>query len=739
MYHQKTTYYIYDILAGVCCAIMSGILALSLWSYHPSDQSCLFVSSYACDSHNILGAVGSYIAGYALFLYEASAWILVAIGLYISYMLVRRSHKHYLMLCARAALSVILMLSVSIISAVHKLSGYDHLAPGGAWGQYAIYELYRLCDPFIAHIFVYMIFMISVTLLCPYLVYMCVYALYTSVYYLWSMVHIKKWTLFIHAHCVNIVHAFVQLCKRIFTEEYYINDDLLVEDVLKDPFWKQLNQSHAQSVNTDKVDYYRMDKEHLEPDKPEKTSSESSYSTPRISASAVGSDHARMVTEADKKDAFMLESTLDIFGIKGSVVHIFKGPVITLFQYKPEKGVKVSSVLARQDDLKLALKALSLRIIAPIPGTHFIGFEVAHTSRQDVLFNDLIDHESYESFEKDSKLPLVVGVDTKGSPVYIDLKKQPHMLIAGSTGSGKSVGLNALIMSILCTQKPDNVKMILIDPKRLEFVQYQDVAHLLTPVVTEPAQAVKILKWAVSEMESRYKQMALAEVKNIDEYHARYSMSDMPYIVVMIDELADLMMTGSKDIEMLIARLAQMARAAGIHLIVATQRPSVDVITGLIKVNFLSRISFKVTSKIDSRTILDTQGAEQLLGKGDMLFLNPQGSIERVHGCYVSEKDITHVVSYIKKQKTVEYHSLDISSDCQTEPFDQSVDDLYNDIITYIKDKKEISISSIQRVFKIGYNRSARIVEHLEMDGYVLPPDGGKMRKVSQRSSYIEK
>lgn len=428
-----------------------------------------------------------------------------------------------------------------------------------------------------------------------------------------------------------------------------------------------------------------------------------------------------------EQQARALEHKLERFGIEGKVVAITHGPVVTLFEYQPSIDTKISTILAREDDLALALQALSLRIIAPIPGRSVIGFEVAHSKRRAVLFSELIRSDHFVHFK--GALPLILGKDTLGDNVVIDLASMPHLLVAGSTGSGKSVGLHAMFMSLLCSKTPQEMRCILIDPKRLEFSSYTDIAHLLFPIITDPARALTGLRWAVKAMEDRYTLMAAKGVRNISEYNAHVQGQNevpLPFIVIIIDELADLMMTAGKDIEHLIARLAQMARAAGIHMITATQRPSVDVITGLIKVNFPSRIAFKVTSKVDSRTIIDMIGAEKLLGKGDMLFLDTKGALSRIHGAYVTEEEIIAVVKHVKSQQTVEYVPL-ASTPSQQEECD---DELYEEVLSFVSQKSEISISLLQRAFRIGYNRSARLIDQLESQGYIMSNDGAKMRKV---------
>ena len=439
-----------------------------------------------------------------------------------------------------------------------------------------------------------------------------------------------------------------------------------------------------------------------------------------------------------EEQSVILEEKLAIFGVKGKVVRVHPGPVITLFEYRPDNNIKLSKILGLEDDLAMALQALNIRILAPIPGKDVVGFEVANKDRKPVLLSDLFHSSAWTHFK--GNLPLILGENTQGDHLVLDLASMPHLLIAGSTGSGKSVALNCMLISLLCAKNPDEVKLIIIDPKQLEFSGYEDIAHLLFPIVTDSKKAVPVLKWLVSTMEDRYELMSAHGVKNIFEYQSlaknRDDLDDMPFIVLIIDELADLMMTTGKDIEDLIARIAQMSRAAGIHMIVATQRPSVDVITGLIKVNFPNRISFKVTSKVDSRTILDVVGAERLLGKGDMLFIDSKDpEIKRAHGAYVSNHEVNFLVNHIKSQKKVEY--LDISEFLTSDKSNALLDsdqDLYREVIDMLEDHDEVSISMIQRKFRIGYNRSARIMETLEADGLILPSDGSKMRRVVKDS-----
>ena len=431
--------------------------------------------------------------------------------------------------------------------------------------------------------------------------------------------------------------------------------------------------------------------------------------------------------------SLVLEEKLEQFGIKGKVTDIHRGPVVTLFEYKPESNIKLSKIIALEDDLAMALRAMSIRILAPIPGKSVVGFEVANKEREVVLLSSIVNSATMK--RSTHTLPLILGENTLGDYIVEDLAKMPHLLVAGSTGSGKSVALNAMLVTMLCKLTPDEMKLIIIDPKRLEFKTYEDVPHLLFPIVTDTRKALPILQWVVHEMETRYEMMAEHGVRNIFEYQElqkRQKLNPLPFIVLIIDELADLMMVAGKEIEGSLTRIAQMARAAGIHMIVATQRPSVDVITGVIKVNFPNRISFKVTSKVDSRTILDEVGAERLLGKGDMLFLNAQrAQVERVHGAYLSDTEIEKVVQNIKEQRAVEY--LDITEFLLKNKqggLSDADDALYDDVVGFLEEIDEISISMLQRKFKIGYNRSARIIETLESRGLIMPAQGGKTRRV---------
>ena len=451
----------------------------------------------------------------------------------------------------------------------------------------------------------------------------------------------------------------------------------------------------------------------------------------------------------------ILESKLGDFGVQGNVYTVKPGPVITTFEYKPAPGIKISKVTNLADDLALALRALSLRIIAPIPGKAAIGIEVPNEKREMVHFRELVVSEAFRKM--DSPLSVCLGKDIVGNPVAVPMEKMPHLLIAGATGAGKSVGLNVMITSLLFKSPPDAVKLIMIDPKRIELSVYDGIPHLITPVVTDMKKATAALFWAVKEMERRYELLAEYKCRNITQYNDKAKKlaaeavakpteeivvpDRLPYIVIIIDELADLMMVASKDVEVALTRLAQMARAAGLHLVLATQRPSVDVLTGIIKANFPTRIAYQVSSKIDSRTILDTGGAEQLLGNGDMLYLPPgTAKLQRLHGAYLSDDELSRVIQFLKDQGEPDY----ITSITETPAGGDSAtssggdedgyDDRYDDAVELVTRSGQASISMVQRHLRIGYNRAARIIEKMEMEGVIGPADGARPREVLARS-----
>ena len=470
-------------------------------------------------------------------------------------------------------------------------------------------------------------------------------------------------------------------------------------------------------------------------------------------------DRQTLSDDAIQENARALESVLSDFGVRGEIINAHPGPVVTLYELEPAPGIKSSRVIGLSDDIARSMSKISARV-AVVQGRNAIGIELPNPKREKVLLRELLSASEYTDTQ--ARLPLCLGKTIGGEPVIVDLARMPHLLIAGTTGSGKSVAINTMILSLMYRLTPDDCRLIMIDPKMLELSVYDGIPHLLTPVVTDPKKAVVALKWAVREMEERYRKMSKLGVRNIDGYNARVAEANksgdklsrtvhtgydkesgdaiyekeeldldlIPYIVVIVDEMADLMMVAGKDIEGAVQRLAQMARAAGIHVILATQRPSVDVITGTIKANFPTRISFQVTSKIDSRTILGEQGAEQLLGQGDMLYMAGGGRISRVHGPFCSDEEVEKIVRHLKSQGTPQYlesvtvsDELEEGEDGDASVFDNSemgkTNDLYSQAVAIVMRDRKASTSYIQRRLQIGYNRAASLMEKMELEGIV--------------------
>lgn len=482
-----------------------------------------------------------------------------------------------------------------------------------------------------------------------------------------------------------------------------------------------------------------------------------------------GNADERLDPQSLQRNAMMLQQVLEDFSIQGEIVKIHPGPVVTLYELEPAPGTKSSRVIGLADDIARSMSAVSVRA-AVVPGRNVIGIEIPNKKRAVVYMRDVLESKAYQ--DTSCKLPLVLGKDIGGQPIIADLAKMPHLLVAGTTGSGKSVAVNTMLLSLLYKLPPEKCRFIMIDPKMLELSVYNDIPHLLSPVVTEPGKAVVALKWAVHEMEERYRAMSKVGVRNIDGYNARIreardkgetlsrkvqtgfdpdsgkpvyeeqpiELVELPYIVIIVDEFADLMLVAGKDVENAIQRLAQMARAAGLHIIMATQRPSVDVITGVIKANFPTRISFQVTSKIDSRTILGEGGAEQLLGMGDMLYMAGGGQIKRVHGPFVADGEVQDVVEHLKLQGEPDYlETVTSGGDSEgtslfdgfgAEGGDSSVDDLYDEAVAIIAREGKASTSFIQRHLQIGYNRAARIIEEMERQGVVSSATATGKREV---------
>lgn len=740
-------------LIGLFLATSALFLGACLISYHPHDSSLFYYSSISRPIQNFGGVIGAHFAAIFMYLFGASSLLIVfllSFGAYVACK--RRKIKDE---WDRLGAGIILILVSTCLCHMYRIDFLSVSYPGGLLGGLLYKQLTLLLGRWTI-IALHGALLICLILLSRFSFMDVIMYVYRSIRlvmnrkvlipaYLW----VNKMVMYAARPFITFIGFTKKLIDGSVVEDYRAVDfEQILRETAKgiepNPFSaSDITLSNVAKTPTPKAVIVKVQEPVIEKSKEvdsidsSSKSCKKSFTVPSLSLFHVvehESQSAKITKELEVR-AKILEEKLACFGIIGSVTAIKRGPVVTLFEYQPAIDTKVSKIVALEDDLAMALQALSIRIIAPIPGRSVVGFEVANTHRKSVHLSHVICSSSYKDFT--GVLPLILGEDTIGNNVIVDLASMPHFLIAGSTGSGKSVALNAMLMSLLCKNTPDQMRLVLIDPKRLEFAAYADIAHLLFPIITDAKRATLALRWVVQHMEERYTIMASCGARNVFDYNNLVGKHEkvvqrMPFIVVIIDELADLMMTASKEIEDLITRITQMARAAGIHLMVATQRPSVDVITGLIKVNFPSRISFRVTSKVDSRTILDCGGADKLLGRGDMLFLDAQGgSLRRVHGAYVSDKEIASVVAHIRTQQLPCY--LDLNEEVVANAnvgMDDGDDAIYHDVLAFIKEIDEVSISLVQRRFRIGFNRSARIIERLESQGLIMSTDGGKTRKV---------
>jgi S-DNA-T family DNA segregation ATPase FtsK/SpoIIIE len=708
-------------IRGIIFLLLAVILGGSLLSYHPADSLFWNVTGPVGESHNLFGTVGVHLAGTIFFLLGFSSFWLVIILVIMAILSFRASLLSSSIKGIFASLSLLISFSgiLSLQLADKIVLKGENIEGGGQVGLLVADLAESLLNYFGAYVLLFAIFLISVMVV-------------TQFSLGWLFSKFGLWSLSVLRRIGDQVTKRKERSKRArktLTARKRIKPRPKVTIVKKTPE-KAKKAEQEQFAFMHVAGEFQLPSLDLLSDPPEKADT-------------------HIQRESLEMNARRLEKKLADFGVQGDVVEILPGPVITMYEFKPAPGIKISKVAGLSDDLALALRAPSIRIVAPIPGKAAIGIEIPNNRREMVFLKEVLSSPSY----RDSKLelPIALGKDITGEPVIADLVKMPHLLVAGATGAGKSVSINTMIQSLLFKVSPDMVQFLIIDPKRIELSVYQDIPHLLHPVMTEPKEATKALRWAVTEMERRYMLLSDRGVRNINTYNRKIlkeqksgtaideqgEKKTLPFIILVIDELADLMMVSSRDVEESITRLAQMARAAGIHLIIATQRPSVDVLTGIIKANFPTRISFQVSSKVDSRTILDTIGAEHLLGEGDMLFMPPGvGRITRIHGAFVSEEEIKSVTDFLRNQKRPEYDSSilsEIARDEESEEGEIELDEKYEQAVEVVLQSGQASISMLQRKMRVGYNRAARMIEVMERQGIVGPSDGVRPRDVYGR------
>jgi S-DNA-T family DNA segregation ATPase FtsK/SpoIIIE len=743
------------LLAGLALFSITIFIGLALSSYNADDPS--FNRAVDAEAQNVVGNLGAFISDPILQLFGlSSVWLVLVPFLWSMSLITLRRMK-------MMSLSVFSWV-VSIISTSYLLS---YITPPEGWpfismGGFTGYTINRLvANNFIGYEYIpiavaSLLLIINIVLAANVNLKQCVYmgrSIWNSTVILFRVFKLS----------FLMVFYVVNKAINLFSKKPVVTD----EDNLK-----ELLPKHK----TADIDRIKKEIKKIKSTKQTKVHAKIGVKTAYVEADDFilpELDYLSLPSEKQKKSitsesqlkqqANLLKKVLEDFGVTGDIVNIHPGPVVTLYELEPSAGTKSSRVIGLADDIARSMSAISARI-AVIPGRNAIGIELPNPQRDIVLLRELLETNDYN--DSSIKLPIVLGKDIGGRGVVVDLAKMPHLLVAGTTGSGKSVAINTMILSLLYKLSPEQCKFIMIDPKMLELSVYEGIPHLLAPVVTEPGKAVTALKWVVKEMENRYRMMSNLGVRNIAGYNKRIEeaiannetiertvqtgfnpetgkpifekvpldIKPLPFIVVIVDEMADLMLVAGKDIETSIQRLAQMARAAGIHIIMATQRPSVDVITGVIKANFPTRISFQVTSRIDSRTILGEHGAEQLLGMGDMLYMAGGSKIVRVHGPFVDDKEVEKVVDHLKMQAVPDYIANITESDEEDDTFAAASggedDDLYNQAIKIIMQEGKVSTSYIQRCLRIGYNRAAIIVERMEKEGIVSKPNHAGKREI---------
>lgn len=705
-------------IRGIILLLLSLILGGSLLSFDPADKLFWNITGSVGNAGNLFGTVGSHLSGAITGLIGISSFWLVIILLAMSFLSFKG--RPFISPVITVIASVILIVSFSTLLSLQlpdKIAfRAGFIEAGGLVGIHLAGLTKGFLNCFGANVLVFTIFLISLMIV-------------TRLSLGWIITNMANWLM-----------AFFRRIRDINTK-------------------RKERKKRAQKTHVARHKIKSKPKVTIvkTPPKPEKKPEQEAFSFMNVEGEfrlpsvdllndPPEGENSAVHKESLEMNARRLEKKLLDFGVQGEVMEILPGPVITMYEFKPAAGVKISKVAGLADDLALTLRAQSIRIVAPIPGKAAIGIEIPNNKRETVYLKEVISSDDYRATK--SKLPIALGKDIVGTPVIADLSKMPHLLVAGATGAGKSVSINTMIQSLLFKVSPDIVKFLMIDPKRIELSIYHDIPQLLHPVVTQPKDATKALRWAVQEMERRYMLLSDRGVRNIDSYNRKVlketgstgtedKSATLPYIIIIIDELADLMMASSREVEEGITRLAQMARAAGIHLIIATQRPSVDILTGIIKANFPTRISFQVSSKVDSRTILDTSGAEHLLGDGDMLFMPPGVSrITRIHGAYVSEEEIKQVCDFLRNQKKPVYDETILSEmekDEQEAEEDAELDEKYDLAVEVVFKTGQASISMLQRKLRVGYNRAARMIEAMERQGIVGPSDGVRPREVIRR------
>ncbi|MFH1412363.1 MAG: DNA translocase FtsK [Candidatus Omnitrophota bacterium] len=730
-----------EITAVVLFAV-SLFLFLSLFTFSESDLS-FYTSSPSGDMHNATGVVGALIGGILRFLIGRAAYVIPALVLVwgVSRLMQTEARKFYFKVFGALVLCAAVSASLSMLSDSTPQTAFTG---GGFIGAIVASFLFEYLGRMGAVVFISAMIMLSMLVATEFLILPICSSLFVFIVKMFS-----RTKTFLSEKI--LVKTGTAISKRASIKE--AKEDIArklekmkkqVEAVRRTPLALRKTEERAKESSAFKTepkivaaDIFSRKAEKPEPRVVEtsnvSTGERSEYKLP-------GTDLLNKPLSSDSKEredilkqrAAKLENTLMEFGVEATVVKINRGPVITMYELEPAVGTKVNRITSLSDNISLSMKSANIRIVAPLPGKGTIGIEVPNSKSEKVLLRDILETAEYE--EEESPLKIALGKDLSGKTMVTDLSKMPHLLIAGATGSGKTVCINTVISSILFNASPDEVRFLMIDPKRVELMMFEGIPHLISPIVTNSKKAAAALGWVVGEMERRYEVFAAKGVRNIGVYKEKEGPDDenLPYIVVIVDELADLMMVGQQEVETAIMRIAQLSRAAGIHMILATQRPSVNVITGVIKANFPARISFKVASKVDSRTVLDANGAEKLLGRGDMLFMEPgEASLIRGQCSLVEDSEIKNLVKFIKTQARTQYLT-DVSDHGVKTPggIEHEKDDMYRQAVDIVIGTQQASVSMVQRKLRVGYTRAARMIDMMEEEGIVGPYNGSKPREI---------
>ncbi len=727
-----------EIIAVILFAA-SLFLFLSIFTFSEQDLS-FYTSSPNLASQNVTGIVGSYVGGVLLFFVGKAAYVIPLLILVwgISRLLQLEARKFYFKLFGTIVLVMAVSASLSMLADLSRTMSFSQ---GGLVGTLVSNFLFEYLGKVGATVFIVALIVLSVLIATEFLILPILMAAFKFAARIPS--RIGSW--FPERSSVSVGDTRPPRSKlKAAKEEIARKLETMksqVEEVRKTSLARRTERKPGSKpagagpkivapASTQKVSAEPV---RVAPVSDTSTGEKVEYKLPNLDLLKRPSASGAKEREEDlKKRAAILENTLLEFGVEARVVEINRGPVITMYELEPAVGTKVNRITSLSDNISLALKSANIRIIAPLPGKGTVGIEVPNAKSELVLLRDILETTEYN--EEDSSLKFALGKDISGAPMITDLSKMPHLLIAGATGSGKTVCLNGIISSFLFNASPDELKFLMIDPKRVELMMFEGIPHLVSPIVTNPKKAAAALSWVVSEMERRYEIFAEKGVRNIAAYKEKMKEGDenLPYIIVIVDELADLMIIAQQDVEGAIMRIAQLSRAAGIHMILATQRPSVNVVTGVVKANFPARISFKVASKVDSRTVLDTNGAEKLLGRGDMLLMEPgETALIRGQCSLVEDSELRNIVKFIKAQAGPQYiEEAVVKQEKKATGVEQEKDELYMQAVRIVVETKQASVSMIQRKLRVGYTRAARMVDIMEEEGIVGPYNGSKPREI---------